>query len=154
MNISFDLDSTLISNGDKFETEKVWTIAKLFGVEKIRKGSSKLIKDLSDKGYKINIYTTSFRSKKQIRRTFKYHKIKIHRIVNQKENQLALSKIGVNSSKYPKAFGFDIHIDDSEGVGIESKKFAFKAIIISTEDKNWVNTIKKEIQIMEKESEF
>lgn len=65
LNISFDLDSTLIPNGKEFETEKQNSLAKILKIETIRKGSKTLISDLQQQGHKIHIYTTSFRSKKK-----------------------------------------------------------------------------------------
>ena len=141
MNISFDLDSTLIPNGTEFETESRSGIAKLFGIEEIRKGTSELILNLQNKGHKINIYTTSFRSKRKIRRTLKYYGIKVNRIVNEKENRKILNSRNINSSKFPPAFDFDLHIDDLKGVGIESERFNFKVIIVEPTDKNWIEKI-------------
>ncbi len=146
MNISFDLDSTLIPNGKEFETETRSGIAKLFGIEKIRKGTRELVTDLQNQGHKIHIYTTSFRSKRKIRRTLKYYGIKVHRIVNEKENRSVLKSRNINSSKFPPAFDFDLHIDDLKGVGIESEKFNFKAIIVQPTDKKWVEKIKSGIE--------
>jgi hypothetical protein len=48
-------------------------------------------------------------------------------------------------SKYPPAFGFDVHVDDSRGVGIEGERHGFKTIIVAVDDKNWDNSILKEI---------
>ncbi|WP_074410067.1 hypothetical protein [Aquimarina megaterium] len=146
MNISFDLDSTLIPNGKEFETEKRNRIAKLFGIEEIRKGTHELISDLQKQGHKIHIYTTSFRTKRKIRLTLKYYGIKVNRIVNQTENQNVLKSQNINSSKFPPAFGFDLHIDDLKGVGIESERFNFKVIIVKPSDKNWIEKIKNEIK--------
>lgn len=146
MNISFDLDSTLIPNGKEFNVEKRSTIAKLFGIEEIRKGTLELISDLQRQGHKIHIYTTSFRTKSKIRRTLRYYGIKVERIVNQTENQKVLKMQNINASKHPKAFDFDIHIDDSKGVAIEAEKFNFKAIIIEPTDKNWIETVKNGIR--------
>lgn len=146
MNISFDLDSTLIPNGKEFETEKRNGIAKLFGIEEIRKGTFELISELQNQGNRIHIYTTSFRTKNKIRRNLKYYGIKVDRIVNQTENQRELKARDINSSKFPPAFGFDIHIDDSKGVGIESERYNFKTIIIEPSDKNWTEKIKSGIQ--------
>jgi len=142
MNISFDLDSTLIPNGAEFETENRSGIAKLFGIEEIRKGTRELISDLQNQGHKIHIYTTSFRAKGKIRLTLKYYGIKVNRIVNQTQNRRALKSRNISSSKYPPAFDFDLHIDDLKGVGIESERFNFKAIIIKPTDKNWIEKIK------------
>ena len=143
MNISFDLDSTLIPNGEEFITEKRSKLAKLFGIEKIRKGSPELISYLQNNRHTVHIYTTSFRSKRKIRFTLKYYGIKVNRIINQKENQRKLKSIPINASKYPPGFHFDLHIDDSKGVGIEAVKFNFKAIIIKTCNVNWVEKNKK-----------
>ena len=145
MNISFDLDRTLIPNEKEFNTEKRSLIAKYFGIEKLRKGSRNLIKDLQNQGYTIHIYTTSFRSKFRIRTTLQYYGIKVNLIVNQTENQKVLRSKNINASKYPPAFNFDIHIDDLIGVGLEGKKHNFKTIIISPNDTNWSETIKTSI---------
>jgi hypothetical protein len=44
-------------------------------------------------------------------------------------------------SKYPPAFGIDLHIDDSEGVGIEGKRFHFEVLVISPRDAEWTSRI-------------
>ena len=146
MNISFDLDGTLIPNGKEFETEKRNGIAKLLGIEEIRKGTAELVSDLQRQGHKVHIYTTSFRTKGKIRWTLKYYGITVTRIVNQTENQKVLKSLNINSSKFPPAYDFDLHIDDLIGVGIESERFNFKAIIIEPTDKNWIEKIKNGIQ--------
>ena len=146
MNISFDLDSTLIPNGNEFETETRSKIAELIGVEKIRRGTEKLISELQKEGHQIHIYTTSFRSRNKIKRTLNYYGIKVSRIINEKENRKILNSKNINSSKYPPAFGFDIHIDDLKGVGVESKRLNFRAIIVETDDKNWIETIRNGIK--------
>ena len=148
MNISFDLDSTLIPNGKEFETENRNGIAKLFGIEEIRKGTSELVSDLQNQGHKIHIYTTSFRSKIKIRQTLRYYGIKVSRIVNEKENRQILRSKNINSSKFPPAFDFDLHIDDLKGVEIESEKFNFKVIIIEPTDNNWAEKIKNGIKTL------
>jgi hypothetical protein len=148
MNISFDLDSTLIPNGKEFETEKRNIIAKLLGIEEIRKGTPELISELQKQGYKIHIYTTSFRKTLEIRLTLKYYGINVERTVNQTENENVLKARNINSSKYPTAFNFDIHIDDSKGVGIEAERYSFNAIIVDPTDTKWDEKIKKEIKTL------
>lgn len=150
MNISFDLDSTLIPCGNQFETEKRSRIARLFGIEKIRKGTRELIIDLQNQGHKINIYTTSYRSKRRIRLTLLYYGISVIKIVNQSENQRILKSKNIDSSKYPKAFGFDLHIDDSIGVEMEAEKYNFKVIIVDPTDNQWINKIKSNVTAIEK----
>lgn len=149
MNISFDLDSTLIPNGKEFETEKRNRIAKLLGIEEIRKGTRELISELQNQGHNIHIYTTSFRTRVKIRLTLKYYGINVERIVNQTENERVLKARNINSSKYPTAFEFDLHIDDSKGVGIEAERYNFNAIIVDPTDTKWTDKIKKEIKNIE-----
>lgn len=145
MNISFDLDSTLIPHGNEFEAEKRNFFAKLLGIEPIRVGTSILISDLQKQGHTIHIYTTSFRSKIKIRLMLFCYGIKVGKIINESENQRTLKNRNKNASKYPPAFGFDLHIDDSKGVEMEGERLNFKTIIIKTNDKNWIETIQKEI---------
>ena len=147
MNISFDLDSTLIPHGNEFEAEKRNFFATFLGIEPIRIGTSKLISDLQKEGHTIHIYTTSFRKTMSIRLMLFYYGIKVGKIINEYQNQRTLKKINKRVSKYPPAFGFDIHIDDSKGVEMEGEKLKFKTIIVKTNDKNWVETIQKEITL-------
>ena len=145
MNISFDLDGTLIPNGKEFETEKRGRLAAFFGVEEVRMGIGRLIAELQQQGHKIHIYTTSFRSKSRIRRTLNYYGISVSRIVNQSENSRTLRSLNMSSSKYPVAFKFDLHIDDSKGVGIEGERFNFKTIIVDPSDQNWTDKVLREV---------
>ena len=146
MNISFDLDSTLIPNGNEFETENDNWKTKIFKVEKLRKGTKELVTILQNEGHRINIYTTSFRSKIRIRFTFWCHNIKINRIVNQTENRKKLESLKIYSSKYPKGFDFDLHIDDSKGVEIESEKYNFNVLIVAPNDLKWKEKIINKIK--------
>jgi hypothetical protein len=146
MNISFDLDGMLIPNNNEFDVEKRNIIAKLLGIEKLRKGTAELFFELKNEGHKIHIYTTSFRSRIRIRLTLKYYGIEVDKIVNQFENLRVLNSLQINSSKYPKAFDFQVHVDDSIGVSIEGKRLNFKTIIIKPMDINWVERVRCEIE--------
>lgn len=147
MNISFDLDSTIIPHGNEFEIEKRSLIAKILCVEPIRKGTVALFRELQSNGHSVHIYTTSYRSKWKIRQMFWHYNISVKRIVNQSTNIKILSKSNISSSKYPPAFNFDIHIDDSEGVGMEADRFNFYSIIIKPSDDNWATTIKRKLLV-------
>ncbi|AFM03926.1 hypothetical protein Fleli_1504 [Bernardetia litoralis DSM 6794] len=145
MQISFDLDSTLIPHGNEFEAEKSNFLAKILGVEPIRVGAAKLIFDLQKDGHTIHIYTTSFRNKIKIRLMLFYYGIKVEKIITQSQNQKTLRSRNINASKYPPAFGFDLHIDDLKGVEMEGQKLNFKTIIVEPNDENWIEKVKKEI---------
>lgn len=124
---------------------------KLFGFEPIRKGTRPLIQNLQQQGHEIHIYMTSYRTQRRIRWTLRYYGIQVSRIVNQKENSIRLKKLNVYASKYPRAFDFDVHIDDSKGVGMEGEKYNFKTIIVDPKHKDWELYIKQEIQRIEQE---
>ena len=55
MQISFDLDGTLIPYNNEFPTEKRSWWAKLLGIEPIRKGTKTLIKTLQSQGNEVII---------------------------------------------------------------------------------------------------
>jgi hypothetical protein len=48
-------------------------------------------------------------------------------------------------SKNPRAFGIDLHIDDSEGVRLEGKRHGFDVLVISPDDLGWAERIVEEI---------
>ena len=141
MNISFDLDSTLIPSGNEFETENRNWLARFLGIEKLRKGTPELVTFLHQQGHHVHIYTTSFRPKWKIRLFFFYYSIRVHRIVNQSENQKTLTSRNIKASKHPRTFNFDLHIDDSKGVELEGKHYQFNVILVDPKDSNWKEKI-------------
>jgi hypothetical protein len=40
-------------------------------------------------------------------------------------------------SKYPPAFGIDLHVDDSEGVAEEGRRHRFAVVVVSPRDPDW-----------------
>lgn len=146
MHLSFDLDSTLIPNGNEFATAPRSKLAQWLGVEAIRKGAPALIKDLQAQGHVVHIYTTSYRSSLHIRKTLAYYGIFVNKIVTEKENRKKLQQLQINASKYLPAFGFELHIDDLEGVGKEGAHYGYKVLIIKPEDKEWVSTVLTELE--------
>jgi len=141
MQISFDLDGTLIPFNNEFETENRSFVAKLLGIEPLRKGTQQLFADLKKQGHQIHLYTTSHRKVRTLRIMFWYYCITVGQIINEPRNRRSLKSHNIKASKYPPAFGFDIHIDDSEGVGQEGQKFNFRTIIITSKDHNWEEKI-------------
>ena len=146
MTISFDLDDTLIPGTKRFETEKRTIVHRLFGLEKIRSGTIELFKELRTKGHRIYIYTTSFRSTTKIKLTFYSYGIPVDTAINQKRHDRQLRENKTRTSKFPPAFDIDVHVDDSPGLRIEGERFNFKTIIVDEYDKNWGQTILKELR--------
>jgi hypothetical protein len=140
MKISFDLDDTLIPGRVDFPTENLNTFQKLLGIEPVREGAIKLMKQLKSEGHSICIYTTSYRKKFAIRFAFWTFGIDLHTVVNQTRHNEVLKEKRNLYSKYPPAFNIDIHIDDSPGVGLEGQRFKFKTVIVN-DDKLWSNQI-------------
>ena len=145
MIISFDLDDTLIPGTKTFDTEKQNLIQKLTGTEKIRKGTIELFKELRSRGHKIYIYTTSFRPTLKAKLTFLSYGIPVDKVINQQSHDRELKENKTRCSKFPPAFGIDIHIDDSPGLKIEGDKFNFRTIIIEEKDLTWTDKILKSV---------
>ncbi len=145
MIISFDIDNTLIPYSDEFPVEKRSFRGKMLGAEPIRKGTIQLFKELEGQGHELWIYTTSFRTKLNIKRTFWAYGLSPTRIINETINLNLLKQHQCKASKIPKLFGIDLHIDDSEGVGIEGERYGFRTIIIPPNDRDWVQKIMSNI---------
>lgn len=141
MTISFDLDDTLIPGAKVFETEPQNFIQRITGTEKIRKGTIGLFKALRARGHRIYIYTTSFRPSLKAKWTFLTYGIPVDRVINQQCHEKELRQTKTQCSKYPPAFGIDIHVDDSPGLRIEGERFNFKTIIIEEKDQSWTERI-------------
>ncbi len=149
MIISFDIDNTLIPYSNEFEVENKGLLSKILGAESIRKGSIQLFSELENKGHSIWIYTTSYRSAFNIKKTFKSYGLNPSRIINEETNQQFLKKHNCSASKNPSLFGIDLHVDDARGVEIEGAKYGFETIIIDINDEDWANKILKKIRGIE-----
>jgi hypothetical protein len=141
MIISFDLDDTLIPGTKMFATEEQNLIQKLIGIEGIRKGTIELFKELRSRRHSIYIYTTSFRSTFKTKLTFLSYGIPVDKVINQQFHDRELKESKRKCSKFPPAFGIDIHVDDSPGLSIEGERFNFKTIIIDEKDSTWTDKI-------------
>lgn len=142
MKISFDLDDLIIPGMKRFEIQPQSLLHKFFRLEKIRKGTPELLKKLKASGHVVGIYTTSYRSVSEIRKTFLLYGVKVDFVINQQKHM----RQSFSASKYPPAFDIDLHIDDSEGVRIESEKFGFRTMIVSEDQEKWAETIIAEIE--------
>jgi len=141
MIISFDLDDTLIPGTKTFGTEKQTFIQRLTGLEKIRYGTVHLFRELRSNGHSIYIYTTSFRPAARTRLTFYLYGIPVDKVINQQLHDRELRENKTRTSKYPPAFGIDVHVDDSPGLRIEGERFDFRTIIVDENDKDWTRTV-------------
>ncbi|MEG3966070.1 hypothetical protein QUA00_00220 [Microcoleus sp. T2B6] len=141
MRISFDLDDTLICARKEapWEPNRVPFFLKPWINEPLRLGTRALMQELKTWGHEIWIYTTSYRSPCSVRLWLRCYGIQVAGVINQNIHRDHLHRYPGDSlpSKNPRAFGIDLHVDDSEGVKLEGKKYGFKVVVISPEDCNW-----------------
>ena len=154
MKISFDLDNTIIPYSNEFEVEDIPFLGKLIKAERTRAGTIELFKKLRSKKWEIWIYTTSYRSVWQIKKTFIAHGLKTTRIINGKISQDTLKKHNCYASKNPKLFGIDLHVDDLEGVKMEGEKYQFETLIVDLKEQNWINLVLQRIEQIEKKTNY
>ncbi|WP_205504430.1 HAD family hydrolase [Rufibacter psychrotolerans] len=147
MTISFDLDDTLIPGTKRFPTEKRNLLQKTFGHEKIRLGTVPLVKKLKAEGHQVFVYTTSFRSANYIRLLFLSYGIWLDGIINQRRHDRTLLAEGNKYSKFPPAFGIDVHVDDSKGVEMEGQRFGFKTIIVTEVMDLWTDHVLEKLSL-------
>jgi hypothetical protein len=141
MIISFDLDDTLIPGTKRFATEKRSIFQRLLGIEEIRVGTIELIKACQRKGHKVYVYTTSLRSVRRIKWVFYTYGIRLEKVINLGVHDRMLSNEQSKPSKYPPAFGIDLHVDDAEGVALEGQRFNFRTVIILPDNIHWTDDI-------------
>jgi hypothetical protein len=70
--------------------------------------------------------------------------IPIYGVVNQTCHERIIKQSNYLSyppSKYPPAFGIDLHVDDSEGVAMEGKQHHFRVVVVSPDDGEWTTRI-------------
>lgn len=143
--VSFDLDDTLTSHCKKVPTEKCPfpNFIKRWLCEPLRCGTKRLFRELRQLDCSVWIYTSSGRSSAYIKRWFLLHGIRIDGVVNRNRhchisNQHHLLRL---PSKFPPAFGIDLHIDDSEGVKMEGDEYGFRVVVINPYDEQWVEKV-------------
>lgn len=138
MKISFDLDNTLIPfRKEDFDTEVRQPWQRLFNVSLMRSGTAGLFQALENRGHRVGVYTTSFRSHRSIMFNFYTYDIRPTFIINQQLSRPLLDKQGIPSSKYPPLFNIDLHVDDSLGVYNEGQKYGFDVFVVSAKDRKW-----------------
>jgi hypothetical protein len=139
MRVSFDLDNTIVC-GPAVPREFVvpWWLAWYFR-EPVRRGTSGLLRELMARECEVWVYTTSFRSAGYVRGWFGSFGVRLGGVVNQQRH---LAEVGEQGpSKLPSAFGIDLHIDDSEGVGIEGRRHGFQVLVVRPEESDWTDHI-------------
>lgn len=145
MRISFDVDDTLVIYDPAAPLEVVvpWWWRWRYH-EPLRHGASALLRTLQARGHELWIYTTSYREPRYLRGWFKCFGVSLVDVVNQDVHDRVVQKshfAGYVPSKYPPAFGIDLHIDDSEGVAEEGRMHGFRVVVVSPTDAAWTDRV-------------
>jgi len=145
MCISFDIDDTLIviSRAMPVEVGILPGTLQQKLVWPLRFGTRALMRELRRRGHRVWIYTSSGRSVFQIRLWLLFYGIAIDGVVNEELHRKAVSSRRFDRlpSKYPPAFGINLHVDDSEGVRVEGRQHGFRVVVVTPEDENWTDTV-------------
>jgi hypothetical protein len=98
---------------------------------------------LRQSGWEVWIYTTSHRRPSAVRRWLWCHGIRVGKVINQDvhDRHLKRSRNDYPPSKNPRAFGIDLHIDDSEGVRMEGHTHGFRVVVIDPHDEAWADSV-------------
>jgi hypothetical protein len=145
MRISFNVDDTLVLHDTADPGEQVvpWWWRWRYK-ERLRSDARRLLQLLHAHGHEICIYTTSCRDPRYMRGWFSTFGVPLFEVINQDRHDLVVKKsqfAGYVPSKYPPAFGIDLHVDDSEGVRMEGEQHGFRVVIVSPTDPDWARHI-------------
>lgn len=145
MRISFDIDDTLVCiHGDTPKERGLMPgFIQAWLSEPLRRGTRSLFRELRRRGFSIWIYTTSLRTPFQIRFWLMLHGLRVDGIVNDGRHRAQREdhRFQRLPSKYPPAFGIDLHVDDSEGVRLEGEVHGFGVIIVRPDDEQWARRV-------------
>jgi hypothetical protein len=143
MRISFDIDDTLVCDPSVPTEQMVPWWRRWWYPELIRCGTKGLMQELLAGGHQLWIYTTSYRPERYLRGWFRSFGIPIFGVVNQPRHERVVGRQG--PSKYPPAFGIDLHVDDSEGVAEEGMQHRFSVVVIPPTDLDWVARVREAV---------
>ena len=145
MRISFDVDDTLVVYDPQTPVEMhvPWWWRWRYS-EPLRHGTRALMQALRARGHELWIYTTSYRQPGYMRGWFRSFGVPLVEVINQDRHDQVVKKAqfpGYMPSKYPPAFGIDLHIDDSEGVAMEGREHGFQVVVVAPNDTDWAARI-------------
>ncbi len=143
MRISFDLDDTLIcyQPGTPCEPRPAWYWRLLVPREPLRAGARELLQTLCARGWELWVYTTSHRSRGSVRRWLRAHGVRVAGVINQDVHDRRLREATGRPSKNPRAFGIDLHVDDSDGVRVEGERHDFRVVVVAPGDGDWAEKV-------------
>ena len=102
-----------------------------------------LLQELQRQGCSVWIYTSSGRRPFDVRLWLFLYGIRVDGIINGERHrkELAGRRFSRLPSKYPPAFGIDLHVDDSPGVWMEGREHGFRVVVVSRDDERWTERV-------------
>lgn len=153
MIVSFDLDETLFVPEEGFKTEPALRFPmNVVYREKLRLGTVELMKYIREQNIQLWIYTDSHRSERYIRGLFHCYGVKLDNIINAQRHaaEVQANKTEIMPSKYPSKYQINLHIDDDPTVAQNGKDYGFDVFLIRSQDDEWTEKIKKQIERVKK----
>ncbi|WHS58303.1 hypothetical protein [Pseudomonas sp. G2-4] len=151
--ISFDIDDTLACqlHHCAVEQSRLPACVHRWLGEPLRCGTRSLTRELRRQGCSIWVYTSSGRTPSYIRRWLMLYGIRVDGVVNSVLHNHALTAHGLSNtpSKFPPAFGIDLHVDDSEGVQLEGDDHGFRVVVVHPEDERWAQKVLDAVAIVQ-----
>lgn len=145
LRVSFDLDACLVCYDPAVpcEPNRVPLLLRPWFREPLRLGTKLLMDELTRRNVSIWVYTTSYRSPRYLKWWFRFHGIRLAGVVNQQTHDAVVQQASFERrpSKYPKAFGIDLHVDDSEGVRMEGEQYGFDVLVVRPDALNWTQQV-------------
>ena len=127
-----------------FETEEAlpFPLNRIF-IERLRKGTVRLINELQAQGFEVWVYTSSFRSIRYINALFRNYKVHFDQIVNgyRHNTEVQGKKTEPLPQKMPGFYHISLHIDDEEAIIENGKKYGFRTYRVCEPDDQWVEKI-------------
>jgi hypothetical protein len=144
MRVSFDLDEVLFVSSKTHKTEPAlaFPLNRIF-TERLRLGTPELIHTLQDLGYKVWIYTSSFRSERYIRWLFRLYHIRLDGIVNGQRHlkEVQRDRKETLPQKLPSRYRISLHVDDEAVIASWGKEYGFHTYLLDAQDDDWKEKI-------------
>jgi len=141
--ISFDIDDTLVCDLSVPTEQNLSRWRRWRYPERLRRGTRRLMTELTRRQCQIWLYTSSCRCPRYLKAWFTSMDIPIAGVVNFERHQQTVGLRG--PSKFPPAFGIDLHIDDSPGVAMEGESHQFAVLVVSPDDPAWTEKVLCEV---------
>ena len=153
MRVSFDLDEVLICDPDKYPAEKLPFPLNVAFPETIRKNAGLLTAALCDFSFDVWVYTGKFYSSRHVKALLGIHRGRVSGVINGVNKKYSDSPI---QESFRNKYRVAVHIDNESIIWIDTRKKEYEIIDIKS-DKYWANKafklIKKQLGLKSERAE-